>query len=112
MSEGSFPVPSLILHSEWASLHPESEVARFPFDTTNSEIAMTNHGKNHAVSNASSESGTALHADARRNGQNHHALPDDQIRMRAYELYVERGKQPSDGLRDWLEAEREYHERS
>lgn len=70
---------------------------------------MTNHGKNHAVSGPSSESGTA---DARRNGHDHHASPDDQIRMRAYELYVERGQRPSDGLRDWLEAEREYHERS
>jgi hypothetical protein len=32
--------------------------------------------------------------------------------MRAYELYVERGKQPDDGVADWLQAEREYRERS
>ena len=73
---------------------------------------MTNQGKNHAVSTPSSESGAALRADARQNGQDHHATPDDHIRMRAYELYVERGEQPGTGLQDWLEAEREYHERS
>jgi hypothetical protein len=31
----------------------------------------------------------------------------DQIRMRAYELYLERGTQPDDALEDWLQAERE-----
>ena len=36
----------------------------------------------------------------------------EQIRRRAFELYVERGKQPGDGVADWLQAEREYHERS
>ncbi len=29
------------------------------------------------------------------------------IAKRAYEIYVERGGQPGDALRDWLEAERE-----
>ena len=38
--------------------------------------------------------------------------PEEQIRARAYELYVERGKQPGDGVADWLQAESEYHERS
>jgi len=37
---------------------------------------------------------------------------DEQIRRRAFELYVERGEQPGDGVADWLQAEREYHERS
>ena len=72
---------------------------------------MTNSGKNQAVSSASSDSGS-LHADERRNGQDEHASLDDQIRLRAYELYVERGKQQGDGLGDWLKAEREYRERS
>ena len=73
---------------------------------------MTNSGKDHTVSSSSSESDVALHAHAGRNGQDDHVSPDEQIRMRAYELYVERGKQPSDGLRDWLEAERELHKQS
>ena len=34
---------------------------------------------------------------------------DEQIRGRAYELYIERGSQPGDGVRDWLQAEREYY---
>jgi len=36
--------------------------------------------------------------------------PEDRIRRRAYELYVERGRHPSDGVADWLDAEREYFE--
>lgn len=37
---------------------------------------------------------------------------NEQIRRRAFELYVERGKQPGDGVADWLQAERECHQRS
>lgn len=34
------------------------------------------------------------------------------IRARAYELYLQRGEGSSgDDVNDWLEAEREYHER-
>lgn len=32
------------------------------------------------------------------------------IRLRAYELYMERGAQPNDDLGDWLRAERELGE--
>ena len=32
---------------------------------------------------------------------------DDQIRIRAYELYFARGGQPGNELDDWLQAERE-----
>jgi hypothetical protein len=35
---------------------------------------------------------------------------DERIRGRAYELYIERGSQPGDGVGDWLQAEREYYE--
>ena len=35
----------------------------------------------------------------------------DQIRLRAYELYRERGGRVGDDLADWLQAEREYLER-
>jgi Protein of unknown function (DUF2934) len=32
---------------------------------------------------------------------------DEDIRRRAYEIYLERGEQPSRELDDWLQAERE-----
>ena len=70
---------------------------------------MINPETNHVVSSPSSEHDTPLYACARRNEQEHHTSPNDQARVRAYERYIERGKQPSD-LRDWLEAEREYQE--
>lgn len=38
--------------------------------------------------------------------------PTEQIRRRAFELYVERGTQPGDAVTDWLQAEREYLEQS
>jgi hypothetical protein len=37
--------------------------------------------------------------------------PQEQIRLRAYELYRERGGKVGDDLADWLQAEREYFER-
>ncbi|MGQ0714323.1 MAG: DUF2934 domain-containing protein [Gemmatimonadaceae bacterium] len=33
---------------------------------------------------------------------------EEQIRTRAYELYLERGGATSDEMEDWLRAEREY----
>jgi hypothetical protein len=33
--------------------------------------------------------------------------PQEEIRRRAYELYLERGEQPGYDLDDWLQAERE-----
>jgi hypothetical protein len=32
---------------------------------------------------------------------------DEEIRRRAYEIYLERGKQPGGELEDWLQADRE-----
>jgi hypothetical protein len=32
---------------------------------------------------------------------------DEEIRRRAYEIYLERGEQPGRELNDWLQAERE-----
>jgi hypothetical protein len=32
---------------------------------------------------------------------------DEEIRRRAYEIYLERGEQPGGELEDWLQAERE-----
>ena len=34
-------------------------------------------------------------------------LSEDAVRLRAYELYLERGAIPGDDVRDWLQAERE-----
>jgi hypothetical protein len=34
-------------------------------------------------------------------------MGDEQIRLRAYEIYLERGEQPGRELDDWLQAERE-----
>jgi hypothetical protein len=42
----------------------------------------------------------------------HTLAADEQIRIRAYELYRERGGAPGDDWSDWLRAEREYHERA
>ena len=36
---------------------------------------------------------------------------EEQIRLRAYELYRERGGRVGDDMADWLQAEREYRER-
>src|SRR5688572_12609374 len=41
-----------------------------------------------------------------------HPAIDEQIRLRAYELYIERGAQPNADLGDWLRAERELRERA
>jgi hypothetical protein len=35
------------------------------------------------------------------------SMGDEEIRCRAYEIYVERGEQPGTELEDWLQAERE-----
>ena len=34
-------------------------------------------------------------------------VPEEEIRYRAYEIYLERGEQPGCDLDDWLQAERE-----
>jgi Protein of unknown function (DUF2934) len=35
---------------------------------------------------------------------------DEEIRRRAYEIYLERGEQPGTELADWLQAERELEQ--
>jgi hypothetical protein len=37
-----------------------------------------------------------------------HALNHDEVRRRAYEIYLERGGVPGQELEDWLQAEREF----
>jgi Protein of unknown function (DUF2934) len=36
---------------------------------------------------------------------------EEEIRRRAYEIYLERGEQPGSDLDDWLQAERELERR-
>jgi DUF2934 family protein len=36
-----------------------------------------------------------------------HSTGEQEIRDRAYEIYLQRGAQPGDELEDWLQAERE-----
>jgi hypothetical protein len=36
-----------------------------------------------------------------------HSTHEEQIRIRAYEIYLQRGGQPGYELEDWLQAERE-----
>jgi hypothetical protein len=36
--------------------------------------------------------------------------PDEEIRRRAYEIYLERGEHPGGELDDWLQAERELEQ--
>ena len=43
--------------------------------------------------------------------QSHNGRGDDDIRVRAYELYLERGGENGDDLQDWLRAESEQRDR-
>ena len=52
----------------------------------------------HAVSARAEEIGVASIGNTAR---------DEEIRRRAYEIYLERGEQPGRELDDWLQAERE-----
>jgi hypothetical protein len=38
-------------------------------------------------------------------------VPEEEIRLRAYEIFLERGEQPDRELDDWLQAERELQRR-
>ena len=39
------------------------------------------------------------------------SAPEQEIRRRAYEIYLERGEEPGRDLDDWLQAERELASR-
>ena len=49
---------------------------------------------------------SAIQSDAE-NTSADHARSHEQIRLRAYEIYLERGGFPGNELDDWLQAERE-----
>lgn len=67
---------------------------------------MPHHTKK-AKSKSSVNWRTGLLADPTPQVNEEHPSVDEQIRVRAYERYMERGGQPNDELGDWLQAERE-----
>ena len=50
------------------------------------------------------------HATERVGASVGNAVRDEDIRRRAYEIYLERGEQPGGELDDWLQAERELED--
>jgi transposase len=72
---------------------------------------MTKPGKDDSVSSASGGR-PALLAEESPAWHQELVPSDDQIRLRAYAIYVDRGDQPGNEEGDWLQAEREYLERS
>ena len=57
--------------------------------------------------NGSAESQAASVKMAPEEGSTRNSARDEEIRRRAYEIYLERGEQPGRELDDWLQAERE-----
>jgi Protein of unknown function (DUF2934) len=75
---------------------------------------MFNRGKGRAARSSSSDVGGIRLAENRASElenrvPDYHAPLDEQIRTRAYQLYLERGAQPNGiDVRDWLRAERAF----
>jgi hypothetical protein len=70
-------------------------------------VGMTHHEKEVSPKGLLSDAKGRALADRSSNDGDDPLSEQEQIRVRAYELYLERGAQPSDGLEDWLQAERE-----
>jgi hypothetical protein len=73
---------------------------------------MAKAEKTQSINDSQRSTGVAMLADAPPTEESGHALLEEQIRMRAYELFLERGSEPNDDLGDWLQAEREYRGQS
>jgi len=73
---------------------------------------MAKSEKTHLIDDSQRTTGVTMLADAPPMEETGNALLEEQIRMRAYELYLERGAEPNDDLGDWLQAEREYRGQS
>lgn len=67
---------------------------------------MSKHEKHLSPHNSQGNIATSR-MDASANGRDHAVSIDEQIRLRAYELYLDRGGRPDDDLADWLQAEQE-----
>jgi hypothetical protein len=71
-------------------------------------VVMAKHETSYPSAGSLSGGEATLVADKPSNERADDASREEQIRMRAYELYLERGAEPDDGLEDWLRAEREF----
>jgi len=94
---------------ERLSSTPNTGTSRL-FASTDQQIVMTHSGKH--VGNSPGKSSHDSHDVASHYHQTDGPSLNEQIRRRAFELYVEHGRQPGDGVADWLQAEREFHKRS
>jgi hypothetical protein len=91
---------------EWLISAATTERAAFNSNRAQ-EIVMMDTEKQ--AGNSSRMSSDALHSMTSGNHESGTPPSEEQIRARAYELYVERGSQPGDGVGDWLQAERENY---
>jgi hypothetical protein len=62
-------------------------------------------------SNVSKESQTNSKQVEPREAAGGYAALEEEIRRRAYEIYLERGEQPGSELDDWFQAERELEDK-
>jgi hypothetical protein len=79
--------------------------------TNHQEVGMTKPGKNGSASGGEGTTGNASRANGGTPERGEHAPVEEQIRLRAYSFYLDRGQQPGDPLEDWLRAEREHGKR-
>jgi hypothetical protein len=72
---------------------------------------MTNPRRKQQDSDTPVDREATASADTSASEESQAATDEEQIRARAYELYLERGGGPSDEMEDWFRAEREYRDR-
>jgi hypothetical protein len=59
------------------------------------------------ASKATSSQAAEPGAEAQEQDRSWHSTREENIRHRAYEIYLERGREPGHDVEDWLQAERE-----
>lgn len=69
---------------------------------------MAKHEKEIPLDGSLSGAQSTQLTDGPRNEDERDVATPDRIRMRAYELYLERGTEPDNALADWLQAEAEF----
>ncbi len=89
---------------------PESRTAK-----STTPVAINEHSTNHSsATQPSSSSNSSTQASS--NQQHDHSNVEEQVRQRAYELYLERrangNGRSGDPHQDWVDAEREVRSRS
>lgn len=73
---------------------------------------MTKRRIESSRSDRSKESSSAPSDEVSAVQKDEHSYPAEQVRLRAYEFYVERAENAGDEVTDWVRAEQEYFERS